>query len=99
MNKWPAYKKFNFDSVEWANVLTSMNQIYGRNPNDSDFNILSFWDEIEKVRMQGFREAIEVLEEIDRMDNNASKYVQTLKCLYDAAMLSSKPPSYEIPKA
>lgn len=46
---------------------------------------------MEKVRIQGFREAIEVLEEMDRADNMATRYIETLKALYDAAIISSKP--------
>ena len=48
---------------------------------------------MEKVRIQGFREAIEVLEEMDRADNMATRYISVLKQLHDAAVLSSKPMS------
>jgi len=37
----------------------------------------------EDVKMQGFREAIEILEEMDRADNVATQYIKTLKQLYD----------------
>lgn len=48
----------------------------------------------EDVKMQGFREAIEVLEEMDRFDNKAVDYIKVLKQLYDAAVLS-RPPQNE----
>ena len=56
---------------------------------------LDFLDLVGEVKMQGFREAIEVLEEMDRADNLATKYIQTLKCLYDSWACSSKPISKE----
>ena len=87
------YKKFESSSVHWEDVLTRMNSLYGRSPYDSDFNSVAFWDEIEEVRMQGFREAIEVLEEMDRADHMATRYISVLKQLHDAAVLSSKPPT------
>jgi len=94
-NAFPDYKKFTFDGIEWASVLTRMNGLFGRNAYDSDFNTVGFWDEIEKVRMEGFREAIEVLEEMDRADNKAKTYISTMKQLYDAAILSSKPAGFK----
>lgn len=80
------YKKFAFDKLEFANVLPQMNGLYGKSSYDSDFNVLKFWHIIEEVRMQGFREAIEILEEIDRADNLSEPYINTLKKLYEAGI-------------
>jgi hypothetical protein len=80
------YKKFAFDKLEFADVLPQMNGLYGKSSYDSDFNILKFWHIIEEVRMQGFREAIETLEEIDRADNLAKPYIDTLKKVYESGL-------------
>lgn len=88
---WDTYKRYKSPALEFNGVMEAMHGLYGRSMTDSDFNAVKFWDLMEKVRMQGFREAIECLEEMDRADNIVVNQIRVLKQLYDAHAIASDP--------